>query len=93
MSEQEDSVTITLTFKPEVEAGLLAKAHAKGMDLQEYVQAVVEHEVMPSSEDAAVSGQTPRQEAVRRMLEFGDKYHLSLGEPVNRESLHEGHRF
>jgi hypothetical protein len=86
-------VTITITFKPEVEAGLLAKAQARGMDLQEYVQAVVEHEVMPPSEEATVSSQTPRQEAVRRMVEFGDKYHLSLGEPITRELLHEGHRF
>ena len=36
---------------------------------------------------------TSRQEAVRRMLEFGDKYHLSLGAPVTRDLLHEGHRF
>jgi hypothetical protein len=35
----------------------------------------------------------PRQEAVRRMFEFGDKYHLSLGEPVTRKLLREGHRF
>ena len=34
-----------------------------------------------------------RQEASRRMLVFGEKYHLSLGEPVTRELLHEGHRF
>jgi len=30
---------------------------------------------------------------VRRMLEFGEKYHLSLGEPITRQLLHEGHRF
>jgi hypothetical protein len=34
-----------------------------------------------------------RAEAVRRMLAFGDKYRLSLGEPMTRELLHEGHRF
>ncbi len=34
-----------------------------------------------------------REAAVRRMLEFGDRYHLSLGEPVTRTLLHEGHRF
>jgi hypothetical protein len=27
------------------------------------------------------------------MLEFGEKHHLSLGEPVTRALLHEGHRF
>jgi hypothetical protein len=86
-------VTVTLTFKPEVEAGLLAKAQAKGMDLQEYLQAIVEQEALPSSRRAAASERTGRQEAVRRMLEFGDKYRLSLGEPITRQLLHEGHRF
>ncbi|MFY9691583.1 MAG: hypothetical protein WA369_11710 [Candidatus Acidiferrales bacterium] len=33
-----------------------------------------------------------RRAAVRRMEEFGDKYHLSLGEPITRKLLHEGHR-
>jgi hypothetical protein len=86
-------VTVTLTFRPEVEAGLLAKAQAKGMDLQAYLQAIVEQEALPSSRKATVSEPTARQEAVRRMLEFGDKYRLSLGEPITRELLHEGHRF
>jgi hypothetical protein len=86
-------VTVILTFKPEVEAGLLAKAQARGMDLKEYLQAIVEREALASSQRAAVSEPMPRQEAVRRMLEFGDKYHLSLGEPITRELLHEGHRF
>lgn len=34
-----------------------------------------------------------RQEAVRRMEEFGEKYRLSLGEPITRKLLHEDHRF
>jgi len=34
-----------------------------------------------------------RRAAVRRMLEFGERRHLGLGEPVTREFLHEGHRF
>jgi hypothetical protein len=86
-------VTVTLTFRPEIEAGLLAKAQAKGMALQEYLQAVVEHDALPSSQNTSVSETTDRQEAVRRMLEFGDKYHLSLGEPVTRKLFHEDHRF
>jgi hypothetical protein len=86
-------VTVTLTFRPEVEAGLLAKAQARGMDLQEYLQAIVEQEVLPSSRKTTASGPTSRQEAVRRMLEFGEKHRLSLGEPITRELLHEGHRF
>ena len=34
-----------------------------------------------------------RRMAVRRMLEFGERRHLALGEPVTRQFLHEGHRF
>jgi Arc/MetJ-type ribon-helix-helix transcriptional regulator len=33
-----------------------------------------------------------RREAVRRMLEFGERRQLGLGEPVTRRFLHEGHR-
>jgi hypothetical protein len=88
-----DPVTVTLTFEPEVEAGLLAKARARGMGLQEYLQAIVEQEALPTSRKAAATEPTSRQEAVRRMLEFGDKYRLSLGESITRELLHEGHRF
>ncbi|HEX3685053.1 MAG TPA: hypothetical protein VHU83_21140 [Bryobacteraceae bacterium] len=34
-----------------------------------------------------------RQEAIRRMQEFGHAYGLSLGGPITRESLHDGHRY
>jgi Arc/MetJ-type ribon-helix-helix transcriptional regulator len=34
-----------------------------------------------------------RRDAVRLMEEFGEKYHLSMGGPVTRESLHKGHRY
>jgi hypothetical protein len=86
-------MTLTLTFEPEVEAGLLARAQARGMDLQQYLHSLVEQDVLPPSQKAASSEATGRHEAVRRMLEFGRKYSLSLGEPVARASLHEGHRF
>ena len=33
-----------------------------------------------------------RRKAVRRMIEFGERRNLSLGEPVTRGFLHEGHR-
>ena len=33
-----------------------------------------------------------RREAVRRMMEFGERRKLSLGEPVTRHFLHEDHR-
>ena len=33
-----------------------------------------------------------RREAVRRMIEFGERRKLSLGEPVTRQFLHEDRR-
>lgn len=86
-------MTVTLTFRPEIEAGLLAKAQARGMALQEYLQTIVEQDALPPAQATELPEQTRREEAVRRMLAFGDKYQLSLGEPITRELLHEGHRY
>jgi hypothetical protein len=38
-------------------------------------------------------GSAARQDAVQRMLEFGDKHRLGLGERITRDLLHEGHRY
>jgi hypothetical protein len=85
-------MTLTLHLKPELEAGLIAQAQANGMDLEHYVLSLVER-ALPSGVLQSYSESGARAEAVRRMQEFGDKYHLSLGEPVTRAQLHEGHRF
>jgi hypothetical protein len=85
-------MTVSLHLKPELEAGLRAEAQARGMDGEHYLQALVEQEVCPSRPRSETAG-TARSEAVRRMVEFGDKYHLHFGEPITREALHEGHRF
>jgi hypothetical protein len=85
-------MTVTLHLNPELEAGLLAKAQAHGMDVEHYLQTLVEQEVLPPRREVT-SAPSNRQEAVRRVLEFGDKHHLYFGEPITRESLHEGHRF
>jgi Arc/MetJ-type ribon-helix-helix transcriptional regulator len=45
--------------------------------------------MLPRVEDR---GESSRQEAIRRMEEFGEKYRLSLEEPMTRRLLHEGHR-
>lgn len=85
-------MTITLHLKPHIEAGLLAQARASGMALDEYLLSLVESAALPSESHAAIA--TPsREEAVRRMMEFGETHCLSLGEPVTRALLHEGHRF
>ena len=86
-------MTITLNLKPEIEAGLLAQAQASGMSLEEYLLSVVEEVAVPRKQPADGTGKSAREEAVRCMLEFGEKHHLSLGEPVTRRLLHEGHRF
>jgi hypothetical protein len=75
-------MTVTLHLKPEVEAGLLAWAHASGMALEEYLLSLVEEAAVPSACEPNPPGQHGREEAVRRMAEFGDKYRLSLGEPT-----------
>jgi uncharacterized protein (DUF1778 family) len=84
------AMTVTLHLKPEVEAGLLAAAQASGMALEEYLLSLAEEAARQAAPGAAP--QTAREEAVRRMLEFGEKHHLTLGEPITRQLLHEGHR-
>lgn len=86
-------MAVTLHLKPEVEAGLLARARASGMALDEYLVSLAEEAAFQAAPSAAVSVQSAREEAVRRMLEFGEKYHLTLGEPITRKLLHEGHRY
>jgi len=90
-SEKRIIVTVTLHLKPEVEAGLLERARARGMGLEEYLLSLVEEASRNRSREADWAA-SDRENAVRRMLEFGDKHRLSLGQQVTREMLHEGHR-
>ncbi len=46
-------MTVTLKIKPELEAGLLAQAEARGMTLEEYLLSVVEGALVPSTPRAA----------------------------------------
>jgi hypothetical protein len=81
-------MTVTLHLKPHIEAGLLAQARASGMALDEYLLSLVESAAQPSANHAAIAAPS-REEAVRRMMEFGETHRLSLGEPVIRTLLHE----
>jgi hypothetical protein len=45
-------VTVTLNFKPEVEAGLLAEARAAGVTLEHYLQQLVEKEFSAEPNEA-----------------------------------------
>ena len=78
---------MTLELHPEVAAGLETLASAHGMSVEDYLREHVERELPSTRPESA------REEAVRRMLEFGEKHHLSLGEPITRQFLHEGHRY
>ena len=87
-------MTVTLHLKPEVEAGLLARAQASGMALEDYLLSLAEEAALQEGPSrTTLARPDARAEAIRRMLEFGEKHHLSLGEPITRELLHEGHRF
>jgi hypothetical protein len=86
-------MTVTLHLKPEVEAGLLARAQASGMALEEYLLFIAEEAALQAAPGITAAAQAAREEAVRRMLEFGEKHHLTLGEPITRKLLHEGHRY
>jgi len=54
-------VIVTLTFRPEIEAGLLAKAQARGMALSEYLQSIVEQDALPPVRKNVLSELTRRK--------------------------------
>jgi len=54
--------------------------------MDEFIEAAID--ALPHGAPSASS----REDAVRRMREFGDQHNLSLGEPVTRKLMHEGHR-
>lgn len=45
-------MTVTLNLKPELEAGLVARAKASGMTVEEYLLSVVEGAVLPAMQKA-----------------------------------------
>jgi hypothetical protein len=67
-------MTITFHLKPELEAGLQSQAQSQGLDLESYLLTLVEGAVMSRKNDNSKSESTARQDAVRRMLEFGEKH-------------------
>jgi len=62
-----------------IQAGLIAS-------VDEFIDTAIE--ALPHSKSWTAS----RADPVQRMQEFGDRYQLSLGEPITRKLLHEGHR-
>jgi hypothetical protein len=86
-------VTVTLHLKPEVEASLLEQAQASGMALEDYLLTLVEEAALSMHGDDAPAERESRAEAVRKMLEFGERHRLSVGQPITRGLMHESHRF
>jgi hypothetical protein len=82
-------MTITLHLKLEVEAGLIAQARSRGMALEDYLLTLVEDVALPLGAEKRNSELAAREDAVRRMMEFGAKHQLSLGEPITRTLLRE----
>jgi hypothetical protein len=81
-------MTVTLKFKPEIEAGLLTQAQASGMTVEEYVLSVVEGVVLPAAQTAL----SPDERAAA--FEAWSAHHRPTAPlsdyAVSREAMHEG---
>ena len=81
--------TMTIELSPEQERAIqeaIKSGFVRSVD--EFIDVAIA--MLPQSKDHTESS---RQAAVRRMEEFAEEYHLSLGEPITRKLLHEGHRY
>ncbi len=79
---------MTIELKPEQEQ-IIQQQLATG--LFGSVEEVLDTALASLSHDRRFD-QEQRREAVRRMVAFGERRKLSLGEPVTSQFLHEGHR-
>ncbi len=81
-------MTVTLKFNPEVEAGLLAQAQAKGMSVEEYVLSLVEGTVLP-----AAKNRLSAQERAAAFEAWSARHRPTpplSDDAVSREALYEG---
>jgi Arc/MetJ-type ribon-helix-helix transcriptional regulator len=80
---------MTINLTPEQEQAIqdaVKSGFVRSVD--EFIAAAIA--MLPHPRDYSGSS---RETAVRRMEEFGEQYRLSLGEPITRKLLHEGHRY
>ena len=81
-------MTVTLNFKPDVEAGLLAQAQASGMTVEEYLLSMVEGAVAPATRKT----RSPEQRAAA--FEAWSASHRATPPlsdySVSREAMYEG---
>ena len=80
---------MTIQLSPEQER-VIQEAIRNGVvhSVDEFIDAAIAMLRQPKDQN-----ENSRREAIRRMEEFGEKYHLSFGEPITRKLLHEGHRY
>ena len=80
---------MTIQLSPEQER-VIQEAIRSGVvhSVDEFIDAAIAMLRQPKDQN-----ENSRREAIRRMEEFGKKYHLSFGEPITRKLLHEGHRY
>lgn len=84
---------MTIQFSPEQELKIDQAIQAGLIERADEVVDVGLETLRSRLEIRAAYATSSRQEAVRRMQEFGEKYRLSLGESITRDLLHEGHRY
>jgi hypothetical protein len=81
-------MTVTLTFKPEVEAGLLAQARAGGKSVEEYLLSMVEGVIIPAG-----LSQLPAEQRAAAFEAWSAGHrptHPLSDYAVSRESMYEG---
>ena len=84
---------MTIQFSPEQELKIDQAIQAGLIERADEVVDVGLETLRCRLEIRAANATSSRQEAVRRMQEFREKYRLSLGESITRDLLHEGHRY
>jgi hypothetical protein len=81
-------MTVTLTLKPDVEAGLLAQAQAAGMTVEQYLLLMVEGAVLPVA--TSTSSAEQRAAAFETWAAGHRATPLLSDYAVSREALYEG---
>jgi hypothetical protein len=83
-----EAMTVTLKFKPEVEAGLLARAQASGMTVEEYILCMVEGAVF--SEEQKTLSPEERAAAFEAWSANHRRTPPLSDYAVSREAMYEG---
>jgi hypothetical protein len=81
-------MTVTLNLKPELEAGLLSQAQARGMTVEEYLVSVVEGALLPISKNSL-----PAEERAAAFEAWSAAHRPSTplsDDAVSREGMYEG---